>query len=89
MHTIKPIDSNMVRQAAITGRVVVAQDHNVVGGLGDAVASVIVQSGLSTKFKVLGIPDQFVVMAHAPYLYHKYCMDDEAFYQTMMEMLNE
>lgn len=86
MHTIKPADDDAIINAASTGKVVVAQDHNVVGGLGDAVASVLAQNGKATKFKVVGIPDRFVVMAHAPYLYNKYGMDDNGLYDTMMSL---
>ena len=39
MHTVKPIDEEMVLQAAKeTGAIVVSEEHNIVGGLGEAVA---------------------------------------------------
>ncbi len=34
MHTIKPLDVDAVLSAAKTGRVIAAQDHNIIGGLG-------------------------------------------------------
>lgn len=89
MHTIKPIDRDAVLKAAKTNNVVVAQDHNTIGGLGSMVASVIVESGCQTRFKVLGIPDDFVVMGHAPYLYHKYAYDSEGLYVAMCELLDK
>ena len=89
MHTIKPIDRVAVCKAASTGKIVVAQDHNIVGGLGDAIASVLVAEGLCPKYKVIGIPDRFVVMAHAPFLYHKYGMDEDGMYFAMKELLND
>ena len=42
MHTIKPIDREIILKAAKeTGKIVTAEEHNVIGGLGDAVASVL------------------------------------------------
>ncbi len=87
MHTLKPIDTLAILEAAKTGRIVVAQDHNVIGGLGYAVKSVIAENGLSVKIKVSGIPDKFVAMAHAPYLYHEFGYDEEGLITAMKELL--
>lgn len=87
MNTIKPADDDAIIEAAKTGNIVVAQDHNIVGGLGDEVASVLARAGCSVNIKVLGIPDSFVVMAHAPFLYHKYKMDDIGMYEAMSDLL--
>lgn len=88
MHTIKPIDSKAVFDAALTKNIVVAQDHNIIGGLGSAVAMVIASNNLNTNFKVIGIPDKFVPMAHASYLYHKFGYDAEGLVNSMMGMIN-
>lgn len=87
MHTIKPLDLEAVEKATLTGKIVVAQDHNVVGGLGEAVASAVAMMGKSVKLRIVGIPDKFIVMAHAPYLYKKYGMDDNGLYNSMLELL--
>lgn len=89
MHTIKPIDKDAILRAIKTNNVVVAQDHNIVGGLGSMVASVIAQSGCSTNYKVLGIPDEFVVMGHAPFLYNKYAYDSDGLFNAMCEFICE
>ena len=86
MHTIKPIDAEAIQNAAQTGRIVVAQDHNVIGGLGSMVAMVLSTSGVAVKFCVLGIGDRFESMAHAPYLYHKFGYDADRLVKTMMEL---
>ena len=44
MHTIKPLDKQAVIDAAKTGRVVAAQDHNLLGGLGQLVGSCIAEA---------------------------------------------
>lgn len=87
MHTIKPIDRDAIITAAKTGTVVVAQDHNVIGGLGSMVATVIAETGISAKFMIRGIRDEFATMAHAPYLYNKYGYDSDGLYNAMMGLL--
>lgn len=87
MHTIKPIDRKAIIDAASTGVIIVAQDHNIIGGLGQQVATVIAEEGLSVKFKNIGVNDEFTSMAHAPYLYHKYGYDAEGLEKAMVELL--
>ena len=89
MQSIKPIDVNAVIEAGKTSRVIVAQDHNVIGGLGDAVAFVLAKHGIKTDFEVKGTPDEFFVMGHAPWLYHKFGMDAEGLYDAMKSMLEK
>ncbi len=58
MHTIKPFDREIVLQAIEeTGKVVTIEDHNVIGGLGSAVAEVIAESGRGVAFKRVGLTD--------------------------------
>lgn len=56
IHTIKPIDKAAVIEAAEeTGKIIAVEDHNVVGGLGSAIAEVIAQYGKSVQFKAMGL----------------------------------
>ncbi|MCI2048722.1 MAG: transketolase family protein [Lachnospiraceae bacterium] len=87
MHTIKPIDREAVIAAARTGRVIAAQDHNIIGGLGYYAAAVIAESGIPTKFRILGCPDHFVPIATAPYLFHKNEYDTDGLVKNMEAML--
>lgn len=58
IHTIKPIDKEIILQAMVeTGKIVTIEDHNVIGGLGSAVAEVIAESGQGILFKRLGLQD--------------------------------
>lgn len=88
MFCIKPIDREAVLSAAKTGRIVVAQDHNIIGGLGNIVAFVLAESGAICRLKVLGCPDYFVPVATADYLYHKYEYDAEGLEKNMMLLLD-
>ena len=87
MYSIKPVDKEAVISAAKTGNVIVAQDHNVYGGLGSIVATIVAEEGLTTKLKILGVKDHFVAMAHAGYLYHQFGIDGEGLRNSMLEML--
>jgi transketolase len=60
MHTIKPIDRDAIIKAVLeTRRIITVEDHSVIGGLGSAVAEVVVDSGKACAFKMLGHPDKF------------------------------
>jgi transketolase len=89
MHTIKPIDEEAVVSAARTGRVIAAQDHNIIGGLGYYVGAVIAQAGIATQYRILGCPDHFVPIATAPYLFHLNEYDAEGLYNNMKKMLEK
>ena len=59
IHTIKPIDREIVLAAAReTGAIVTAEEHNVIGGLGSAVAEVLCEE-LPTPMLRVGVEDQF------------------------------
>lgn len=59
MHTIKPIDREIILKAAKeTGKIVTAEEHNVIGGLGDAVASVLSEECPTSLVKI-GVNDEF------------------------------
>lgn len=87
MYSLKPLEREAVISAAKTRKVVVSQDHNIYGGLGSLVSMVIAEEGLSTGFKICGITDQFVAMAHAPYLYHEFGYDADGLQRAMMSLL--
>ena len=56
MHTVKPIDRELIMQAIDeTGRIVTIEDHNIIGGLGSAVAEVIAEYGKGVTFKQMGL----------------------------------
>ena len=58
MHTIKPIDRGAIIRAANSGAIVTAEDHSVIGGLGSAVAEVLVEEA-PTMMRMIGVRDKF------------------------------
>ena len=63
--TIKPLDTETIlREAERTGRmVVVAENHTVIGGLGEAVAATLLTAGVTPKFRQIALPDEFLPRA--------------------------
>ena len=60
MATIKPIDKDLILTcAAETGAIVTAEEHNIIGGLGSAVAEVLVESGKPVPMLRVGVEDTF------------------------------
>ncbi len=60
MATIKPIDKELILAcAAETGAIVTAEEHNIIGGLGSAVAEVLVESGKPVPMLRVGVEDTF------------------------------
>ena len=58
MHTVKPIDVAAVLDAAETGCIVTVEEHNICGGMGSAVAEVLMDNGAGNiRFKRMAIPD--------------------------------
>jgi transketolase len=72
--TLKPLDTAAVLEAcAKPGRmVVVAENHSVIGGLGEAVAMQCLSAGVSPKFKHIGLPDAFLDAGALPTLHDRY-----------------
>jgi transketolase len=75
MHTISPIDVGEAVAAARTAAVMTVEEHNVTGGLGSAVAEVLLEAGVTTRFRRAGIPDQHVVLGPPAALYAHYELD--------------
>lgn len=89
MHTIKPLDQEAVFQAAReTGAILTVEEHNIYGGLGGAVAEVLMESGIPCKFKRHGILDQYSLIGKPYHLYHYYKLDGEGIASTVRDTFN-
>jgi transketolase len=78
--TIKPLDAKTIAaEAGQSGRmVVVAENHSVIGGLGEAVAGVLLRSGITPKFRQIGLPDEFLDAGALPTLHERYGISSDA-----------
>lgn len=78
--TIKPLDTaTILREAGRSGRmVIVAENHTVIGGLGEAVAGALLREGVAPKFRHIGLPDEFLAAGALPTLHDRYGISAEA-----------
>jgi transketolase len=72
--TLKPLDeAAILKAAAKPGRLlVVAENHSVIGGLGEAVAGVLMRAGVHPPFRQIGLPDAFLDAGALPTLHDRY-----------------
>jgi transketolase len=72
--TIKPLDTETIlREARKSGRlVVVAENHTIIGGLGEAVAAVLMRAGVYPTFRQIALPDEFLDAGALPTLHDRY-----------------
>lgn len=87
LHTIKPLDEKtLVKSAKKTGRVFCAEDHNVIGGMGGAVAELLAEKAPAPVFRH-GVYDTFAESGSAKDLWKKYGLDKEGIKQVLLKFL--
>ena len=89
MHTIKPLDEEIVLKAAKEcGKIVTAEEHSIVGGLGEAVCACLSEK-LPTPVRRVGVQDKFGCSGPAWDLLKEYGLDAATICKTVKEMLNK
>ena len=87
VHTIKPIDAECVtKYAEQCGNVVTVEEHSVIGGLGDAVADVLMGK-VNCKFKKIGVQDCFGQSGKAKDVLREYGLTADQIAQSIKETL--
>ena len=87
IHTIKPLDEDLIVAAAKeTGKVVTVEEHSVIGGLGSAVCDVLCEK-VPTPMKKIGMQDVFGESGPAVALLQKYGLDGEGIYRQVKEFM--
>lgn len=87
IHTIKPLDEDLVVAAAKeTGKVVTVEEHSIIGGLGSAVCEVLAEKA-PTKVMKIGVNDTFGESGPGVELVKKYGLDTESIYNRIKEFL--
>ena len=87
--TIKPLDEETIlREAARSGRmVVVAETHSRIGGLGEAVATLLLSRGVTPVFRQIALPDAFLDAGALPTLHDRYGISTAAMVESIEKML--
>lgn len=87
--TIKPLDTETIlREAKRQGRlVVVAENHTVIGGLGEAVATTLMRAGTSVPFRQVGLPDAFLDAGALPTLHDRYGISTDVMAESIRQWI--
>ena len=87
IHTIKPLDEELIVAAAKeTGKVVTVEEHSIIGGLGGAVCETLSEKAPTPVLRI-GVKDVFGESGPAVALLHKYQLDGEGVYAQIKEWL--
>ena len=87
IHTIKPLDEELVVKAAReTGRIVTVEEHSIIGGLGGAVCEVLSEKA-PVPVKRIGVNDVFGESGPAVKLLEKYGLDGAGVYRQIKKFL--
>jgi transketolase len=89
--TLKPLDTeSILHEARKGGRlVVVAENHTVVGGLGEAVAALLLRNGVHPAFRQIGLPDEFLAAGALPTLHERYGISTQAIVGQIKTWISE
>ena len=72
MPMIRPLDVGAILGAARCGAVITVEEHMINGGLGEACASVLLESGKTVRFRRIGIPDEYTVTGSQADIFRHY-----------------
>lgn len=77
MHTIKPLDYDLLARVAAQGcPILTVEEHSVYGGLGEACASFLLTNGFRNRFKIMGIPDEYTVTGSQTEIFNHYGLSE-------------
>jgi transketolase len=88
LHTVKPLDTDAVLAAGRECRAVVTvEEHMLNGGVGEAVASTLLQAGLAPKFRMVGFPDEDTVTGAQADIFRHYGISMEGLAESALSLL--
>ena len=88
MHTIKPLDYDLIASLASNGSpVITVEEHSVFGGLGEACASFMMQNGFTNKFKIIAIPDEYTVTGSQNEIFAHYGISEKGIAASALQLL--
>jgi transketolase len=89
MHTIKPLDYELITKVALTGAAIITvEEHSVYGGLGEACASFLLQNGYHNKFQIMGFPDEYTVTGSQMEIFNHYGISENGIAKKALQLLD-
>jgi transketolase len=90
MHTIKPLDVELLSFLASNGSpVITVEEHSIYGGLGEACASFLLENDFRNRFKIIGIPDEYTVTGSQTEIFAHYGISEEGISHTALQLLKK
>jgi transketolase len=90
MHTIKPLDYDLLATVAAKGcPILTIEEHSVFGGLGEACASFLLMNGFRNKFKIMGIPDEYTVTGSQIEIFNHYGLSESGIAKEGLKLINK
>lgn len=88
LHTVKPLDTAAILAAGRECRAVITvEEHMINGGVGEAVASTLLQAGVAPKFRMVGFPDEDTVTGAQADLFRHYGISMEGLTEAAQQLL--
>jgi len=88
MSSVRPLDRNAIVESAAAGPIVTIEEHSVLGGLGGAVAEVVVESH-PVRMRLLGFPGQFAPTGSPAFLFEYFGLTPEGIRMAALQLLKE
>jgi len=90
MHTIKPLDYNLLQSLSQSvGAIMTVEEHSVFGGLGEACASFLLENQFNKPFKIVGIPDEYTVTGSQTEILNHYGISEEGLTATALQLIKK
>ncbi len=90
MHTIKPLDYNLLKSLSNeVDAIMTVEEHSVYGGLGEACASFLLENQFNKPFKIVGIPDEYTVTGSQTEILNHYGISEEGLTKTALELIKK
>ena len=90
MHTIKPLDYNLIKTLSEeVSAIITVEEHSVYGGLGEACASFLLENQFNKPFKIVGIPDEYTVTGSQTEILNHYGISEDGLVATALQLLKK
>jgi transketolase len=90
MHTIKPLDYNLLQSLSNeVSAIMTVEEHSVYGGLGEACASFLLENQFNKPFKIVGIPDEYTVTGSQTEILNHYGISEEGLTATALQLIKK
>jgi transketolase len=89
MHTLRPFDEAAVLDAALNSTAIITvEEHSIHGGLGSLCASLLLQRGVCSHFKIIGIPDEYTITGSQAEIFEHYGITPQGLAQTAKQIFS-